>query len=210
MAKKWQKIAMAATAIVMASSMALGMTACGSKNTNPYGIEKRERTGWEDEKQYTFNDYTSQMPDVWNEIFTSDATNTSMAGYLNSSFFEYDYKYDENGEIVPGGFTVQYSAATKLEDVTADYKGKYGITEEMVAEGHHAFAITLRNDLKWDDGTPIKAEDFVFTMSQQLSPNYLFETASNYYSGNYIIHNANNYVKQGQKGWFEARNTYGV
>lgn len=210
MAKKWQKITMTATAIVMALSTTLSATACGSKEEKPYQIEKKERTGWEDEKQYTLNEYTSQMPDVWNEIFTSDNTNTSMAGYLNSSFFEFDYKYDENGAIVPGGFTVNYSAATKLEDVTADYVGQYGITEKAAEEGHHAFAITLREDLVWDDGTPIKAEDFVFTMSQQLSPNYLFETASNYYSGNYIVHNAQEYVKQGQKGWFEARTTYGT
>lgn len=203
MAKKWQKITMTATAIVMALSTTLSATACGSKEEKPYQIEKKERTGWEDEKQYTLNEYTSQMPDVWNEIFTSDNTNVSMAGYLNSSFFEFDYKYDENGAIVPGGFTVNYSAATKLEDVTADYVGQYGITEDDVAEGHHAFAITLRNDLVWDDGTPIKAEDFVFTMSQQLSPNYLFETASNYYSGNYIVHNAKEYVYQGQSDFFD-------
>ena len=203
MAKKWQKITMTATAIVMALSTTLSATACGSKEEKPYQIEKKERTGWEDEKQYTLNEYTSQMSDVWNEIFTSDNTNVSMAGYLNSSFFEFDYKYDENGAIVPGGFTVNYSAATKLEDVTADYVGQYGITEEAAAEGHHAFAITLRDDLVWDDGTPIKAEDFVFTMSQQLSPNYLFETASNYYGGNYIVHNAKEYVYQGQSDFFD-------
>ena len=210
MAKKWQKVTMTVTAIAMASSMALGMVACAPADDGPYNIEKRERTGWEDERQYTLNDYTSQMPDVWNEILTSDATNTSMAGYLNSSFFEYDYKYDKDGKIVPGGFVVRMSAATKLEDVTTRYVGQYGITEKMAEEGHHAFAITLRQDLKWDDGTPIKAEDFVFTMQQQLSPNYLFETASNYYSGNYILHKAQDYVLQGQQGWFEARGTLGT
>lgn len=208
MAKQWKRVAASVTAAVMGLSMVVGLAACG--DSKPYEIEKKARTGWKDEKVYTYNDYTSQMPDVWNEIFTSDATNTDLAGYLNSSFFEYDYKYDENNNIVEGGFTVGYSAATKLEDVTAKYEGQYGITAEMAAEGHHAFAITLREDLKWDDGTAIKAADFVYTMSQQLSPNYLFSTASNYYSGNYVLHNASNYVKQGQSGWFEARNTYGT
>ena len=47
-------------------------------------------------------------------------------------------------------------------------------------------------------------------MSQQLSPNYLFQQASNYYSGNYIIHNAQNYVYQGQSGWFPAHTPYSV
>ena len=201
MAKQWKRVASSVTAAVMGLSMVVGLAACG--DSKPYEIEKKARTGWQDEKVYTYNDYTSQMPDVWNELFTSDATNIDLAGYLNSSFFEYDYQYDENNNIVEGGFTVGYSAATKLEDVTAKYEGQYGITDEMAAEGHHAFAITLRNDLKWDDGTAIKAEDFVYTMSQQLSPNYLFSTASNYYSGNYILHNAKEYVMQGQSGWFD-------
>lgn len=204
--KKVVAITASALGVVIVGGVVLGAVLNGkngagvnSSNSSSSGqIEQVDTTGHKDPKVYTNNDYTSQMPNVWNEILTNDSTNTSLAGYMNSSFFEFDYKLDENGEIVPGAFEIDYSAATKLEDVTARYEGKYGITAEDVAEGHHAFAITLRNDLTWDDGTPIKAEDFVFTMSQQLSPKYLFETASNYYSGNYIIHNSQEYVKQGQ------------
>ncbi len=192
-------------ALTMGVIMCSGVVACtpDDEGEKPYDIQKRARTGWQDAKEYTFNDYTSQMPDRWNTILTNDSTNVDMASYMNSAFFEFDYKLDENGEIVPGDFSVQYSAATKLEDVTADYVGEYGITEDMAEEGHHVFAITLRNDLKWDDGTPIKAEDFVYTMEQQLSPDYLFETASNYYSGNYIIHNSKEFLYQGQSDWFD-------
>ena len=201
-----KKNRMRLVSLVMAATslFAIGATACKKdEGEKPYQIVKRARTGHTDPKQYTFNDYTSQMPDRWNTILTNDSTNVSMAGYMNSAFFEFDYKYDAQGEIVPGDFTVQYSAATKLEDVTADYVGQYGITEDDAEEGHHVFAITLRNDLKWDDGTPIKAEDFVYTMSQQLSPDYLFDTASNYYSGNYIIYNSKEYLYQGQSDWFD-------
>lgn len=230
MAKRWKKVAIMATALMMASSMALGFTGCDDDQGNTPtptptptptatpsatptpGTDPNptpapvEQTGWRDPKNYTYRDYTSQLPDVWNIILTQDATNSSMASYLGSSFYEYDYKYDEKGEIVPGAFTIKYSAATKLEDVTAKYVGKYGITQEDADEGHHAFAITLRTDLTWDDGTAIKAEDFVYTMSQQLSPNYLFATASNYYSGNYVIHNSQEYVYQGQTKFTSVTN----
>lgn len=204
-----------ALALVMGVITATSFAGCNlfkkpDEGEKPYEITKRARTGWQDAKEYTWNDYTSQMPDRWNTILTNDSTNVDLASYMNSSFFEFDYELDENGEIVSGGFTVDYSAATKLEDVTARYAGQYGLTEEKVAEGHHAFAITLRQDLKWDDGTAIKAEDFVYTMSQQLSPDYLFDTASNYYSGNYIIHNSQEYLKQGQSGWFNADGPYTV
>lgn len=200
MAKQWQKVAAIATSAVLACGFVVGMTAC-KKEEQPYDIEKRASTGWEDEREYTYNTYTAQMPAVWTDVNTSDAADMEIIGYINSSFYEYDYEYDANGEIVPGGFEVEYSAATKLEDVTTRYAGQYGIPADAT-EGL-AFAITLRDDLRWDDGTPIHAEDFVYTMSQQLSPNYLFQQASNYYSGNYIIHNAQNYVYQGQSDYFD-------
>ena len=202
MKTRWKKLAAIAATCVMASTAALGFTACG-KSEKPYAIEKRARTGWKDERVYTQNEYTSQMPDVWTELMSNDATNLDMASYFNSSFFEYDFKFDSNGEIVPGEFTIKYGAATKLEDVTAKYEGQYGIDEDAVEEGGHAFAITLRQDLKWDNGDAIKAADFVYTMSQQLSPKYKLENASNYYSGNYVLHNAKEYLYQGQSDFFD-------
>ena len=200
----------AVLAMILVLVLSVGVLAACNKNKGdkPYDITKRASTGWEDERQYTLREYTSQMPGQWCTILSSDVVNNDMESYFTSAFYEFNYQFDADGNIVPGAYTVDYSAATKLEDVTEKYAGRYGLAAD--AKSGQAFAMTLRNDLKWDDGTPIKAADFVYTMSQQLSPNYLFDTASNYYSGNYIIHNASNYVKQGQKGWFEARNTYGV
>ena len=206
MAKKWQKIAALALSAVMVGSVA-ALAACGDEE-KPYEYETKARTGWKDTKEYTYNTYTGQMPAMWTELGTSDAMDNELISYLVSSFFEFDYKFDSNGEVVPGEFTVQYSAATGLKDVTEDYVGRFGLTAEDAEEGGHAFAITLRDDLTWDDGTEIHAEDFVYTMSQQLSPDYLFQQASNYYSGNYVIHNAQNYVYQGQSGYFAAHSVY--
>lgn len=208
---KQKKLLMLIAMVLVVVLCASVLTACKKdkgKDNKPYDITKRASTGWEDSRQYTLREYTSQLPGQWCTILSSDVVNNDMEAYFTSSFYEFNYKFDADGKIVPGAFTVEYSAATKLEDVTKKYAGKYGLAAD--AEKGQAFAMTLRNDLKWDDGTPIKAADFVYSMSQQLSPNYLFDTASNYYSGNYVIHNAQNYVKQGQSGWFDARNTYGT
>lgn len=204
---KQKKLLMLIAMVLVVVLCASVLTACKkdkSKDNKPYDITKRASTGWEDSRQYTLREYTSQMPGQWCTILSSDIVNNDMESYMTSSFYEFNYKFDADGKIVPGAYTVEYSAATKLEDVTKKYAGQYGLAAD--AEKGQAFAMTLRNDLKWDDGTPIKAADFVYTMSQQLSPNYLFDTASNYYSGNYVIHNAQNYVKQGQKGWFDNGN----
>lgn len=201
---KQKKLLMLIAMVLVVVLCASVLTACKKDKGNGDGNVTKPGTGWEDPKMYTMREYTSQMPSQWCTILSSDNVNNTMESYFTSAFYEFNYKFDANGKIVPGAYTVEYSAATKLEDVTKKYAGKYGLAAD--AEKGQAFAMTLRNDLKWDDGTPIKAADFVYTMMQQLSPKYLFATASNYYSGNYVIHNAQNYVKQGQKGWFDNGN----
>lgn len=201
---KQKKLLMLIAMVLVVVLCASVLTACKKDKGNDDRNVTKPGTGWEDPKMYTMREYTSQMPSQWCTILSSDNVNNTMESYFTSAFYEFNYKFDANGKIVPGAYTVEYSASTKLEDVTKKYAGKYGLAAD--AEKGQAFAMTLRNDLKWDDGTPIKAADFVYTMSQQLSPKYLFATASNYYSGNYVIHNAQNYVKQGQKGWFDNGN----
>lgn len=201
---KQKKLLMLIAMVLVVVLCASVLTACKKDKGNGDGNVTKPGTGWEDPKMYTMREYTSQMPSQWCTILSSDNVNNTMESYFTSAFYEFNYKFDADGKIVPGAYTVEYSASTKLEDVTKKYAGKYGLAAD--AEKGQAFAMTLRNDLKWDDGTPIKAADFVYSMSQQLSPKYLFATASNYYSGNYVIHNAQNYVKQGQKGWFDNGN----
>lgn len=201
---KQKKLLMLIAMVLVVVLCASVLTACKKDKGNGDGNVTKPGTGWEDPKMYTMREYTSQMPSQWCTILSSDNVNNTMESYFTSAFYEFNYKFDADGKIVPGAYTVEYSASTKLEDVTKKYAGQYGLAAD--AEKGQAFAMTLRNDLKWDDGTPIKAADFVYSMSQQLSPKYLFATASNYYSGNYVIHNAQNYVKQGQKGWFDNGN----
>ena len=167
------------------------------------------------EGDYTYRTYTSVLPSNWNELTYEDNNDTQILNYIVSPFFEYDYqfengeKYNENGAvnadaIVAGGFDVKYSAATKLEDVTQSVDEKWGYTEGQ--EGY-AWKITLRKDLKWDDGTPIDAHDFVYTMQQQLDPKFQNMRASTYYV-NIQVKNARPYVYQGQSGWFGAEGVY--
>ena len=148
---------------------------------------------------YTYHDYTMISPSNWNELTYQDENDTQIMNYIGSSFFTFDYKFDDNNEIIENDFTVNYDAATKLEDVTKTYAGneKWGIPAG--AQSARAYKITLRNDLKWDDGTEIKASDFVYTMKQQLAPEFKNFRADSFYTGSTVIHNAKNYFNNGQK-----------
>ena len=206
MAKNWKKVAALAIVAAMAIPTVAALAACK---------EDEPEIPTADLKQGTYRTYTSVMPSNWNELTYSDNNDTQIMNYLVSSFYEYDYefdeakggKYNEDGTInadaiVSGGFTVNYSAATALEDVTSTVDAKWGYTDEQKATGGYAWKITLREDLKWDDGTPIDATDFVYTMQQQLDPLFQNMRASTYYN-NIQVKNARNYVYQGQADFFD-------
>ena len=158
-------------------------------------------------KKAEYNTTTSVMPSNWNELTYVDNNDTQIMSYIGSSFFEYDYKfendkkYNEDGSInkegiVPGAYTTNYSAATKLEDVTKTVDAKWGYTDDQKKEGGYAWKITFRDDLKWDDGTAIKAADFVYTMQQVLDPAFMNYRANTYYD-TLMIKNAKAYFFSG-------------
>lgn len=158
-------------------------------------------------KKAEYNTFTSVMPSNWNELTYQDNNDTQIMSYLGSSFYEYDYmfeggnKFNADGSInadaiVPGAFTTNYSAATKLEDVTSSVDAKWGYTDAQKEEGGYAWKITLRDDLKWDDGTPIKAADFVYSMQQQLDPKFMNYRGNTFYD-NLMLMNSKAYFFSG-------------
>ena len=170
-------------ALVLGTITVAGMSsfaACGKKDDDKMtGVAGR----------YTYSTYTSVSPSNWNELTYQDNNDTQIMNYLTSPLFEFDYKFDENGEIIPGDFEIEYSFATGLEDVSAEYG--------YDAKSGKAWKISIRNDGKWNDGTPIVAGDFVYTMQQQLDPLFKNYRADSFYTGATVIKNARNYVFQG-------------
>ncbi len=176
------------------------VASCGNKTDgSSNGGHTAEKGGvWEDDGvQHTLNSYVTLSPSNWNELTYQDNNDTEILSYCVSSFFEFDYKKTEDNQIVDGEYTVSYSAATKLEDVSADYAGQYGLPTDAKKGDSRAFKITLRDDLAWDDGTKITAEDFVYSMKEQLNPLFKNYRADSFYNSSTVIHNAKNYVYQG-------------
>ena len=176
------------------------LVGCGPKDTG--------------KKTAEYNTTTSVMPGNWNELTYADNNDTQIMDYITSAFFEYDYKfaddkkYNDDGSInkagvIAGAYTTNFSAAKKLEDVTSSVDAKWGYTDAQKEEGGYAWKITLRDDLKWDDGTVIKAADFVYSMQQQLDPEFMNFRANTYYD-TLKIKNAKVYFFQNQEGSYET------
>ncbi len=182
-------------ALMLGAMLTFSMAACGNGGDE----------GKQEAKTYTYNTYTTVSPSNWNVLTYQDNNDTQIMDYISSNLFSFNFKFDDDGEIVPGQFEVEYVMVDKLEDVTAAYAGEYGIEE---GESAKAYKFTFRKDLKWDDGTAITAEDFVYSMQEQLNPLFLNYRADSYYLGSTIISGAKNYALQGQKSWYAADTPY--
>lgn len=178
----------------------------------------------DDGRNYTSHSFLAATPSNWNEMDYENANDTNIIGYIGSSFFSYDYplideslgKFNADGTINVDNlnfdqYVVQYGAATALEDVTGQYAEDWDLSEKQVADGGYVWKITLRDDLCWDDGTPIKAEDFVYSMEEQLNYEFLPFRASTYWSENGMkIRNAQNYYYNGRTIQVDATDGEGV
>ena len=202
MNKKLKSILTSGLSLVLVASMLAG---CSNSKPNVEQVTL---------KQAEYNTTTATMPSNWNELTYADNNDTQIMNYIGGQFFAYDYKfkdgnkYNDDGSInkaaiVPGAYTTNYDAATKLEDVTSTVDAKWGYTDAQKKEGGYAWKITLRDDLKWDDGTPIKAADFVYSMQQQLDPAFMNFRANTYYD-TLKIKNSKVYFFQNQEGTYES------
>ena len=203
-------------ALLLAVLMIVGLFAACGDNTDPTEPTGNQAGTVEQVnlKKAQYNTTTAVMPSNWNEFTYADNNDTQIMSYIGSSFFEYDYKFENDQKfnadgsinkdaIVPGAYTTNYSAATKLEDVTSSVDAKWGYTDAQKAEGGYAWKITLRDDLKWDDGTAITAADFEYSMQQLLDPAFMNFRANTYYD-TLMIKNSKVYFFQNQEGTFET------
>ncbi len=211
MKKSVRALTMLLAVVMLFATLAACLVSCQTPDDN--GDETVNPAEY---KQGTYRTFTSVLPSNWNELTYQDNNDTQILSYIGSSFFSYDYEFDASkggkfnadgsinaDAIVPGSFTTNYDAATGLEDVTATVDAKWGYTEEQKAAGGYAWKITLREDLTWDDGTPIDASDFVYSMTQLLDPDFLNYRASTYFQNLSII-NARNYFYHKTDSTYES------
>ena len=167
--------------LALAAVMTLSLAACQGP-TEP-----------QDNATYTYNSALADFPTNWSPFQNQTAIDSEILDYITYPFFVFDYNETKDGyKLVPG------AAADFPVDVTKDYVGKYGIKE---GETSRVWKITLRDGLVWEDGTVIKAQDYVTSAKLLLDPKAQNHRADSLYSGNLKVVNAKNYLYQGQYGY---------
>ena len=142
------------------------------------------------QSNYTYNYSLSEFPTNWNYFTFQTSTDSEILDYIVDGFYAFDYNDTMDGyQMVPA------MAIGDPVDVTKDYVGKYGITADSE---HLAWKVTLRQDLKWENGDAITAKDFEESAKLLLDPKAQNSRANTLYSGSFIVANAEKYLKQGK------------
>ena len=137
---------------------------------------------------YTYRDSYQTPPSTWNP----HTYRTNDDGYVNqyTTLGLYEFFFNESFD----GYEVRPElAAAEPTDVTETLKQdkKWGIPEDATVG--YAYEIPLNPLAKWEDGTPINADTYVYSMRKLLDPELLNYRASNYYTGKLVIKNAEAY-----------------
>ena len=136
--------------------------------------------------------WTSADPSTLNHLAYADSIESDFLGFLAGQLFAFDWKLDEKGKGV--GWEVKPEMAARLAypvqltgnqwTEVADWNG---LTTSK------AWKFDLRQDLKWENGDPIKADDFIFTYQEALNPDRSYRRANLWYGSSLPIENAKDY-----------------
>lgn len=143
-------------------------------------------------KGVTYRMYNGVTPATLSGHDTTTADASFITNYTTMGF--YDFKANDAGDAYE---FICEMAEEFPEDITSKYAGdpRFGVPED--ATENYAYSIKLNKDAKWEDGTPITADDYIYSYSQLVNPEMKNIRASEIYSGNLVIANAEAYYKQG-------------
>ncbi len=185
--KAFKKISKSMLGVLVLSAAGVGALAgCSSETDDPEG--------------YTYNTYLSTSPSKWNvhnwetndESYIQSFTETGLYDVvLNKEHNGYNF-ISEMAADMPKNIDPTELDADEYDKISTQYYDEGAISKGEIWE------IPLRKTAKWEDGTPITADDYVNSMERLLQPKYANYRADSYYNGNFVITNAEAYYKNGR------------
>lgn len=169
------------------------------------GDPSGEATDAPEADTYTYQDSVSVMATNWNPHTyqtTDDAYPVDTADIrigLYELIFNDELHPVEGKEPFTGYVVLPEMAASLPVDVTEQVKAEhpeFGIPEDMTSG--YAYTIDLNPDACWEDGTPINADTYVYSMQKLLDPKLLNYRAVDYYGQNFSIAGAEEYANAGR------------
>ncbi len=178
--------------VFLVAIMVLGIAGCGSK---------RELVNYNGD--FVYKDAVITLSANWNPHTYETQDQSYPIDFITAglySFYYNDALHPIEGKKPYEGYVILPEMAASLPvDVTEQVKAidnnKYGIPEGITSG--YAYTIDLNPNAVWENGTPINAATYVYSMKQLLDPKLNNYRASDYYQGTFTIANGANYFFQG-------------
>gem|GEM_PF-1054834 len=159
-AKKPKTKLIALIAVLLAAAAAIICTFTGRKDAGR-GTDPTDET-----KEYTYRISMERAPVNWSPMGWQIADESRMMSFLQMPLIDVSLAPDGTG------FEWIYEMAAGLEDVTATYADREKWLEPdengtLPTEGY-IYRIDLNPAAKWEDGTPITAADYVYSMNKMI------------------------------------------
>lgn len=144
--------------------------------------------------KFTNVGYSSSISHTWNPHTYESSEEADLFAYITMGLYEFVLNDTKDGyDIVPE------LAAEMAVDVTKDYVGQFGVTADD--EGK-VWKVVLNQAAKWENGDPIKASDYLYSMKALLDPNYRNYRASSFTSSDGELFGAKKYFNAAQANIF--------
>ncbi len=151
---------------------------------------------------YTWKDSVSTLASNWNPHTYQTTDDSYPIDFITTGLYSFIYNDAlnpvEGKDAYEGYVIVPEMAAAMPVDVTEAIKAshpQFNIPAD--ATKGYAYVIDLNKDAKWQDGTPINADTYIYSMQQLLDSKLMNYRATDYYAGDLCIAGAENYAHSG-------------
>ena len=151
-------------------------------------------------QSFTYKATTASSPTTWNPHTWENNTDSIIVGFIGMGFYDVQLTFDAAGKATGYQWAYEMASADPV-DVTDEYVGTYGVSE---GESNKAWRIALNEDAVWQNGDEITADDYVYSMQQQLDPQMLNRRSDSYTGGTFEIYGANNYLYSTTASTYES------
>ena len=207
--------------LVLTAAMLFAFVGCGDDEepiptgNNDVNVQVDPESGLEIvvfEGDYTWKDSVSILATNWNPHTYETADDSYPLDFITAGLYTFIYNdalHPVEGKDPFDGYKIVPEMAAELPvDVTEDIaknKPAYGVPAD--ATKGYAYKIKLNEKATWQDGTPIKAVDYVESMRRLFDPRYLNYRAVDYMGSNDLaIANADKYYNALTKVLYENIN----
>ena len=169
------------------------------------------------EDTYTYQDSVVTMATNWNPHTYQTTDDGYPSDFARIRIGLYDIIFNDELHPVEGkdpytGYVViPEMAASEPVDVTEQVKAEhpeFNIPESATAG--YAYTIDLNPNACWEDGTPINADTYVYSMQRLLDPDLMNYRATDYYAQQLSIAGAEAYANGGHTAWADALGAYAL